>query len=135
MKNILIIIFIVVLFGGLAWYLSTSKESSVLDEEITSFEECVAAGNTILESYPRECRTPDGETFIEETEQDFNLEQSCVDSGGTVEEGMCCLTTTDFPNLCLIGACGCSPENSQEIKICNCGEGKCFNGSECVVVQ
>jgi hypothetical protein len=33
---------------------------------ITNFEECVAAGNPILESYPRQCRTMDGKQFVEE---------------------------------------------------------------------
>ncbi|MFC1629852.1 Gmad2 immunoglobulin-like domain-containing protein [Patescibacteria group bacterium] len=33
---------------------------------INSFEECIAVGYPILESYPRQCKTPDGETFIED---------------------------------------------------------------------
>jgi len=32
---------------------------------ITNFEECVAAGNPILESYPRRCQAKDGQTFTE----------------------------------------------------------------------
>lgn len=31
-----------------------------------SFEECVAAGNVMLESYPRQCRTQSGEMFVED---------------------------------------------------------------------
>ncbi|NIO23188.1 MAG: hypothetical protein GTN38_04150 [Candidatus Aenigmarchaeota archaeon] len=59
-------------------------------------------------------------------------EQACVNSGGSVTEGVCCLQTEDFPNTCLIGPCGCSPENSHEVKICDCGEGRCFDGDACV---
>jgi hypothetical protein len=33
--------------------------------EVTSFEECEAAGYDVMESYPRQCRTPDGQTFVE----------------------------------------------------------------------
>jgi hypothetical protein len=33
---------------------------------IDSFEECAAAGNPIMESYPRQCRAPDGQTFTED---------------------------------------------------------------------
>jgi len=33
--------------------------------EITNFEECANAGYPIMESYPRQCRTPDGQTFTE----------------------------------------------------------------------
>jgi len=33
---------------------------------VTNFNECVAAGYPVLESYPRRCRTPDGRTFVED---------------------------------------------------------------------
>lgn len=59
-------------------------------------------------------------------------EQACIASGGTVGIGLCCKAVGDFPNLCLVGACGCSLANSHEVKICDCGEGKCFDGSSCV---
>jgi len=41
---------------------------------ITSFEECVAAGNPVMESYPRQCRA-NGQLFVEEIIQipDCNL--------------------------------------------------------------
>jgi glyoxylase-like metal-dependent hydrolase (beta-lactamase superfamily II) len=32
---------------------------------ITNFEECVDAGNPVMESYPRQCRTEDGKNFTE----------------------------------------------------------------------
>jgi len=60
------------------------------------------------------------------------IEQACVNSGGQVSTSLCCKATGDFPNLCLIGPCGCSPDNSHQVKICDCGPDKCFNGSECV---
>ena len=33
---------------------------------IASFEACVAAGNPVAESYPRQCRTKDGHSFTED---------------------------------------------------------------------
>jgi len=33
---------------------------------ITNFDECVAAGNPVMESYPRQCMDSDGQTFVEE---------------------------------------------------------------------
>ena len=33
---------------------------------IDSFEDCLAAGNVVMESYPRQCRTADGQHFVEE---------------------------------------------------------------------
>ena len=32
---------------------------------VNSFEECIAAGYPIMESYPRQCRTPDDRSFVE----------------------------------------------------------------------
>ena len=34
--------------------------------EIADFTECAASGSPVMESYPRQCRTPDGETFKED---------------------------------------------------------------------
>jgi len=61
--------------------------------------------------------------------------EACVSSGGEVTASSCCKATSDYPNLCLIGPCGCSPENSHEVKICDCGPEKCFNGKECVLFE
>ncbi|MEW5955737.1 MAG: hypothetical protein AB1626_04355 [Candidatus Micrarchaeota archaeon] len=33
---------------------------------VTNFQECAAAGNPVMESYPAQCRTPDGRTFVQE---------------------------------------------------------------------
>lgn len=33
---------------------------------VSNFDECAEAGYPIMESYPRQCRTPDGETFRED---------------------------------------------------------------------
>ena len=59
-------------------------------------------------------------------------EAGCIASGGTVGEGLCCLSVEDFPNTCLVGACGCSAENSHAVKTCTCPLGRCFNGTACV---
>ena len=37
------------------------KQSSTID----SFEECVFAGNPVMESHPRQCKTGDGKHFVE----------------------------------------------------------------------
>lgn len=62
-------------------------------------------------------------------------EQACIDSVGEVSTSLCCNSVSDFPNLCLIGACGCASGDSHEVKICNCGTDKCFNGTDCVATQ
>jgi hypothetical protein len=58
-------------------------------------------------------------------------ERNCTNSGGTIGTSQCCKSVIDFPNTCLIGACGCALTDSHEVKVCNCQEGKCFNGNAC----
>jgi hypothetical protein len=66
-----------------------------------------------------------------------NASEACVNSGGTVTTQLCCGSVGDFPNTCLIGACGCSPSNSHEVEYCDCGAGKCWDNSknQCVAAQ
>lgn len=62
-------------------------------------------------------------------------EVACVNSGGIVATSACCKSVGSFPSSCSIGACGCSSENSHEVKICDCGDGKCFDGGKCTVIK
>ena len=57
--------------------------------------------------------------------------QACQDSGGTVTSSLCCDSVGDFPNTCLIGACGCAPQASHEVRVCECGDTRCFDGARC----
>lgn len=45
-------------------YRNTLEQQRVLS--ITTFEECAAAGYPVMESYPEQCRTPDGRLFVRE---------------------------------------------------------------------
>lgn len=56
----------------------------------------------------------------------------CVVGGGVVTQSLCCQSATEFPNTCAIGACGCSPSNSKNIDVCDCGINSCWNGEKCV---
>lgn len=63
----------------------------------------------------------------------ITYEATCINSGGTITTQLCCKSARDFPNTCLIGACGCSPNNSHDVKVCDCGEGKCWDSKgKCV---
>ncbi len=46
--------------------------------QISTFEECVATGNPVMESYPRQCRTKAGAIFIEEIPQNNSTESGTV---------------------------------------------------------
>jgi len=63
MKNTLyiVIIVLVVIGAGYWWW---GAQPAVL---VTNFEECVAAGNPVMESYPRQCRHG-GQTYVEDIE-------------------------------------------------------------------
>jgi len=60
-------------------------------------------------------------------------EYGCTSSGGKVVTHQCCISTDDFPNTCLIGACGCSPDNSHYVNACLCPLGMCFDGQKCAL--
>jgi hypothetical protein len=67
-------------------------------------------------------------------------EETCLNAGGTVKTQLCCNSVGDFPydftndeskyNTCFNITCNCTPENFHEIKICDCGEGKCLGFNE-----
>lgn len=58
MKKIIAISIIIIAFGVAYWLFGPVSK-------ISSFEDCVNAGYPIMESYPRQCKTPDGRTFTE----------------------------------------------------------------------
>lgn len=53
----------VLLLGG--FYLFGGGGNGSVPTAVTTFEECVAAGNPVMESYPRQCRTKEGVLFVE----------------------------------------------------------------------
>ena len=67
MKKIYVLAAIIfVAIGGAIWYFGQPKQESVAPPAATSFQECVDAGYPVAESYPRQCRTPDGRNFVED---------------------------------------------------------------------
>lgn len=55
------------------------------------------------------------------------LAQRCTSTGGTVTTSLCCMSVGEFPNNCAVGACGCPPASSHEVRVCTCPSGMCFN--------
>ena len=58
-------VIVLALVGALLLAFVGNKEQEHL-LSITSFDECAAAGYPIMESYPEQCATPDGHTFVNE---------------------------------------------------------------------
>ena len=57
-------VFLGIAFGyGMGWG-SGSMNNGATNRPITNFEECAAAGNAVMESYPRQCRA-NGQTYTE----------------------------------------------------------------------
>lgn len=65
-KNLFILFIIIVILGGITLYFRVFKLSEAPVPIISDFEECVSAGYPVLESYPRQCKTPEGKTFTED---------------------------------------------------------------------
>ena len=59
----IIAIFLLVAVGAGVLYTVLQEKEDVV--AVASFEECVAAGYSVMESYPRQCKAPDGKTFSE----------------------------------------------------------------------
>lgn len=66
--NLILVVLVIAAIGAALWFMTMPKEQTVVinDSEILSFLACEAAGYPVMESYPRQCRTKDGRTFVEE---------------------------------------------------------------------
>jgi hypothetical protein len=81
---------------------------------ITNFEECIAAGNPAMESYPRQCNTSDGKHFVENIpgqeqcqlsgglwgiwSNAFDSSESC--NASTSDQGKKCTDSTQCQSFC-----------------------------------
>jgi len=95
---ILLAIGLVIAIGAAVYFWTQSTEEEEPDQQTTSinsFDECVNAGYPVMESYPRQCRTPDGRNFVEvipePIEPPAGDEAICVDNcgDGTCAEIVC----------------------------------------------
>ena len=50
------------------WIVAEKEIAGRITEQglVTNYDECVRAGNAVMESYPRQCRAENGETFVED---------------------------------------------------------------------
>lgn len=61
-----LVIALVGIVGLAGLYVVSRPEPVAVLPEVLSFEDCAAAGYPVMESFPRQCATPDGRTFAEE---------------------------------------------------------------------
>ena len=113
--------------GCALYYLSLSASKGHFTNSCSTPPVTCADGTRINLAYPN-CN----QTCPEEKAQELSeKEASCINSGGTVSMSLCCNAVSNFPNLCPVGPCGCAPEYSHEVKICECPKNFCFNGETC----
>lgn len=100
-KKIILIVLGVLLLGGGAMMAVRLKKPGINLPPISSFEECLNAGYPVLESYPRQCKTPDGLSFVEEIKSaaispaECQNDQECA-QGFYCQDGAC---QQFFPDL------------------------------------
>jgi hypothetical protein len=64
MRKIIPTIVIILLVIAAGYYLYAQKGERAEIAAIDSFAKCAAAGYPVMESFPEQCRTPDGRTFV-----------------------------------------------------------------------
>ncbi|TSC85691.1 MAG: hypothetical protein G01um10148_1077 [Parcubacteria group bacterium Gr01-1014_8] len=67
---------------------------------ITNFDECAAAGNSIMESYPRQC-SANGQTFVEEISSGMPVPGAVVFNSCAVAgcSGQLCVSAVEAENI------------------------------------
>ncbi len=66
MKKIIAFFFFFLAFKmGIAFWEWKIIASRPKEKKANNFEECASAGYPVLESYPRQCKTPSGKMFFE----------------------------------------------------------------------
>lgn len=104
------------------------------EAKILSFEDCVAAGNPILESYPEQCITEGGKHFSRKLSV---REQMYIDTGEYPAKGYCasseeCVTDGCSSQICrsvydesVVTTCEVTNSKRDESYKCNCITSKC----------
>lgn len=74
--------------GMIVYSMAPKMSASVPQPVITNFEECAAAGNPIMESYPEQCRTADGRLFVNDVpDQTFPAQGEGISANGCAVAG------------------------------------------------
>lgn len=128
----MIIILTILAIGFVSWWYYIQQEEILPEEDIKNFEECERAGYPVLETYPRQCKTPDGRTFTEKIEKitDYygsstlgpcTKDEDCYISGCNTE---ICQSKSEEPlySICIVPE---KPTPEQLGYKCKCQNQKC----------
>lgn len=79
MKKTFLVTFLLV-FIFVSWFIFFSPKKVIApSKDVLSFEDCVRAGYPVMESYPRQCKTPDGRTYAEELVEKITYNNASAD--------------------------------------------------------
>lgn len=116
--SIILVLVLVAVAGGL--YSSFGGNGGITwPGRITDFESCAAAGNPVMESYPRQCNTKDGRHFVEDIKMVPPTETSGAGGG------------------CMIGGCSaqlCGEASDEGGLVSDCvyrPQYACYRGARC----
>lgn len=76
--KLIVVLVALLAVGVLIWQLKGKEKLQSID----SFEKCAAAGYPIMESYPEQCRTPDGRTYTKEVSTQTRWQKQTIDEIG-----------------------------------------------------
>ncbi len=81
MKKSIIILVAIVVAVAIFWLLKDNKQSEPQNYAIDSYEACVAAGYPVMESYPEQCATPEGQSFTRDISGEVGENGEIIDNG------------------------------------------------------
>ena len=130
MKFNMVIVLTIVLVVGVGLLLILSEDTTAPNvASISTFEECKQAGYPIMESYPEQCATPDGRTFINESQVTPGSEEP-VGGGANTSEPI-------VTNGCTVAGCSgqlCVSAEEADNAVSTCeyrAEYACYKEASC----
>jgi len=98
----LLILASVLVVAAMVIYTYAPRLAPMQQQAITNFDECVAVGNAVMESYPRQCRTADGRLFVEEISSGMPVPPDDITFNGCAVAGcsqQLCVSVEEAPTI------------------------------------
>ncbi len=98
--GLLVLAGILVLLGMWIYSVAPKMQASLPAPVITNFAECAQAGNPVMESYPRQCRSADGRLFVEDVPAPLPSDGGMVFNGCAAAgcSGQLCVSADEAAN-------------------------------------
>ena len=133
MKKLIFNLLIITLMLFLSITLSACWPKS--QKTATNFKECIQAGNPAMESYPRQCRTKEGQTFIEVLSPEEQAKVNPPDIVKPTTDEFCGWSTNETCKVdldCVTGGCSgqvCRAEDGEDV-ITTCEAQACYDAAK-----